>query len=581
MESTVVWILLFAGATVGLLGLFLFASERELKIKRREIERLSAKLNESSPAETDESNSNRDDVAIDPSAELVSQNQALSEQIAALTAQLHQSEKQAADLQDAEARLSSMQTEVAQLHSSYQRLQDENLRLRSQFLESEERFQEPADRSPELSERYSQMEAEIRELSEELERSWARIRELETLQNRFSEFHDSALNEHQSLVARINELENELADEKQKLVDFDFARSRLSDIEQRYRAINEENTWLREEITRCEDELSQSYEQRQRLGLVRQHLDQLELGQAAVAEQQEKIQQQLAALGKVLGAMPEVPSQVPRSDDQSQSAPPSSALDPAEYRAPSSTQDTGDVTLHSRDDRNKATARDEQQSSSLDDSHAENPALNSANASAHPNGKQGYKILVVLTPALLVVGTVMAGFLRSHSTESEITAAMTPMITSMPDPKDHSAKTDSARLAKDASPAFVQKRRTTQGSETISPTREAQVKAVAATSSTLNPPVDESVTMKSKVSPLKSIQQASKPSSGVWGGYEVVRSTQVYSEPTENSQPVGRLSSGAQVNVVSAREGWLEIRSKNGRPPGFIKSDTAVRVGQN
>jgi hypothetical protein len=35
------------------------------------------------------------------------------------------------------------------------------------------------------------------------------------------------------------------------------------------------------------------------------------------------------------------------------------------------------------------------------------------------------------------------------------------------------------------------------------------------------------------------------------------------------------------VNVVSARDGWLEIRSKNGRPPGFIKSDTAVRVGQN
>ena len=40
MDSTFVWILVFAGAAVALLGLFLLASERELKAKRREIEKL-------------------------------------------------------------------------------------------------------------------------------------------------------------------------------------------------------------------------------------------------------------------------------------------------------------------------------------------------------------------------------------------------------------------------------------------------------------------------------------------------------------------------------------------------------------
>jgi len=44
MDSSFVWILMVAGATVALLGLFLVASERELKTKRREIEDLLTKL---------------------------------------------------------------------------------------------------------------------------------------------------------------------------------------------------------------------------------------------------------------------------------------------------------------------------------------------------------------------------------------------------------------------------------------------------------------------------------------------------------------------------------------------------------
>ena len=46
MQSLFVWIVMFAGAVVALLGLFLVASERELKNKRREIENLLAKLEE-------------------------------------------------------------------------------------------------------------------------------------------------------------------------------------------------------------------------------------------------------------------------------------------------------------------------------------------------------------------------------------------------------------------------------------------------------------------------------------------------------------------------------------------------------
>ena len=47
MDSSFVWILMFAGAAVALLGLFLVTSERELKSKRREIEELLTKLEQS------------------------------------------------------------------------------------------------------------------------------------------------------------------------------------------------------------------------------------------------------------------------------------------------------------------------------------------------------------------------------------------------------------------------------------------------------------------------------------------------------------------------------------------------------
>jgi hypothetical protein len=58
--------------------------------------------------------------------------------------------------------------------------------------------------------------------------------------------------------------------------------------------------------------------------------------------------------------------------------------------------------------------------------------------------------------------------------------------------------------------------------------------------------------------------------------YEVVRSTRVFSEPNESSRPLARIEAGMEINVIGARDGWLEVRSRHGRPPGFIRKDTAV-----
>ena len=65
------------------------------------------------------------------------------------------------------------------------------------------------------------------------------------------------------------------------------------------------------------------------------------------------------------------------------------------------------------------------------------------------------------------------------------------------------------------------------------------------------------------------------------GAFQTVRPTQVFSGPSENSELVANISKGTKVNVVDSKDGWLEIRSKHGRPPGFIRTEATERRASN
>ena len=58
--------------------------------------------------------------------------------------------------------------------------------------------------------------------------------------------------------------------------------------------------------------------------------------------------------------------------------------------------------------------------------------------------------------------------------------------------------------------------------------------------------------------------------------YETVRSTSVFEEPSASSRKVGNIPNGTKVRVVGSTGDWLEVHSKSGRPPGFIRQDDAV-----
>jgi hypothetical protein len=67
---------------------------------------------------------------------------------------------------------------------------------------------------------------------------------------------------------------------------------------------------------------------------------------------------------------------------------------------------------------------------------------------------------------------------------------------------------------------------------------------------------------------------------GAAGIYETVRPTNVFQAPAAGSQVVANIPSGTRVNVVASSGEWLEVHSRRGNPPGFIRRDDATFVGK-
>lgn len=64
------------------------------------------------------------------------------------------------------------------------------------------------------------------------------------------------------------------------------------------------------------------------------------------------------------------------------------------------------------------------------------------------------------------------------------------------------------------------------------------------------------------------------------GVYETVRPTTVFEQPATSSRILSRISKGTQVTAVRSAGDWLEIRSKHGNPPGFIRADDATLISR-
>jgi len=81
--------------------------------------------------------------------------------------------------------------------------------------------------------------------------------------------------------------------------------------------------------------------------------------------------------------------------------------------------------------------------------------------------------------------------------------------------------------------------------------------------------------------PEPASKSQNKTAPRVRGVFKTISPTQVFSEPSEYSNLIANIAEGTKVNVVDSKDGWLEIRSKHGRPPGFIRQEATVRMGSN
>src|SRR5919108_4912806 len=111
------WLLIFAGGTIGLLGTFLFTSERELGKKRREIEYFRRQHAENAGGPAIESQPS------EAQSELAAKNQQLIEQIASLTGRLEESQRMTKELEAERHRLLTARSENDELQKIVANLQ--------------------------------------------------------------------------------------------------------------------------------------------------------------------------------------------------------------------------------------------------------------------------------------------------------------------------------------------------------------------------------------------------------------------------------------------------------------------------
>lgn len=74
---------------------------------------------------------------------------------------------------------------------------------------------------------------------------------------------------------------------------------------------------------------------------------------------------------------------------------------------------------------------------------------------------------------------------------------------------------------------------------------------------------------------VRSLPQPSEKRASAPQVYETIRATSLYETASPASRVISQISGGTRINVVSSAGGWLEVRSKRGNPPGYVRSDDA------
>ena len=188
MEDLSLWTLIFAGGAIGLLGVFLSVSERELKKTRREVETLVARLENGSRIVTLDDPVEAQPIDSNGATAAAVKDQELHDRIAYLTSELETSRKSADEFRSQRDHLKSAYTELLEIRATNQQLEGEISHLKGELQSVESRASAAKSEGQDAASDRMQLQGEISDLKNQLEAQRGQLSELAMARQRLADY---------------------------------------------------------------------------------------------------------------------------------------------------------------------------------------------------------------------------------------------------------------------------------------------------------------------------------------------------------------------------------------------------------
>jgi chromosome segregation ATPase len=458
---------------------------------------------------------------------LTMKNNELLEMIKSLSSQLAASERTVEEFQTLKDHMPGIQSENQQLQTENQALREEIASVKTQLGTTESRFSEAVTQAREITEHNSRLQTEVSALNHQLQASQKMIEALEAEQQRLAGINF----QNQQLREEIENLRNQLQTSETRLSESAWQNQESAEC---YARLQNEVVELKRQAEARVRELEATQEQ---LGMVKSR-------EMILKEEQHKLEVQIADLQRELDTgkvkvqeldathkrLAEMERVCQELSEESQRQISTLRQHRVELQAPQAAVSEANSLIDGLGDK-RSNPIDLSSDDSTARAHVANDEENKP--LIQTLGKRTRRFgMIAGTGAIAIVATVAVGALNTGSNKPS----------------------GSKELA--------------VAPETVSIEQSIPIEAGSETLKRSSPASG------ANESP-KQIRRRAQ------GTYQITRSTQVYSEPSDTSRLIANIKPGIKINVVDSRNGWLEIRSKHGRPPGFVRQTTAVRIDQN
>ena len=499
---------------------------------------------------------------------LTMKNNELMGMINSLSSQLAASERTVEELRTLQDHLPGIQSENQQLHTENQALREEIASVKTQLGTTESRFSEAVTQARELTEHNSGLQTDVSALNHQLQASQKMIEVLESEQQRLGgiNFENQQLREeiaslrnqlqtsetrlgesawqNQEAAERYARLQNEVVELKQqaeegqaRVRDLEATHEQLGMVESRELILREEQDKLKSQIADLQRELDTGKVKVQELDATHKRLAGMERMCQELSEENRRLEEEISRW-----------QERPAESEESHRHVSTLRQHLVELQAQQAAVSEANSLIDGLGDKSGNPI-----DLSSDESAARVHVANDEEIKPliQTPGKRTRRFgMIAATGAIAIVATVAVGVLKtgSHkpSGSKELAVASEAVSIQQSIPIDAGSK-----ALKRSGPASE-------------PRHGRQGPGGAAASAML---------------PVESANEIPKQiRRRVQGTFKITYSTEVYSQPSDTSRLIANIKPGMKINVVDSRDGWLEIRSKHGRPPGFVRQAAAVRI---